>query len=233
MGSSNGCLTAKQVKEKFQAEGITFSKWAKEHGYRANQVYRVVNGQSKAKYGKDYEVAVKLGLKDKVGDEENLKQEEQVVSVEMECSSSIGNRLKEVRKELGLTQDSAPELCLITRESWNRHEKGKMLPGFNVLKELASTGGDINYIITGQRLEPGITDPQEIAYLKACRELPTPEAREVGIDALKAVAKHWEPGISVIGRRVSVKNETSLLGRFSINLRLLLARITAVKRRST
>jgi gp16 family phage-associated protein len=56
-------LTPDQVKDQFQSRGLTFSKWASDNGYRINEVYRVINGQSKAKYGKAHEIAVKLGLK--------------------------------------------------------------------------------------------------------------------------------------------------------------------------
>ena len=56
-------LTPEQVKEKFKQQGITFSDWAREHGYRPQEVIRVVNGFSKASYGKGHEIAVKLGLK--------------------------------------------------------------------------------------------------------------------------------------------------------------------------
>lgn len=56
-------LTAEQVKEKFIKEGRTFSSWAKENGFRPNEVYQVVNGASKAKYGRKHEIAKLLGMK--------------------------------------------------------------------------------------------------------------------------------------------------------------------------
>lgn len=56
-------LTPDQVKDQFQQRGITFSAWSLQNGYRVNEVYRVLNGQAKAKYGKAHEIAVKLGLK--------------------------------------------------------------------------------------------------------------------------------------------------------------------------
>ena len=56
-------LTPEQVKDRFQRQGQTFTKWAKANGYKLNDVYRVLNGQSKAKYGRAHEIAVKLGLK--------------------------------------------------------------------------------------------------------------------------------------------------------------------------
>ena len=56
-------LTPDQVKDQFQQRGLTFTQWAKDNGYRVNEVYRVLNGQAKAKYGNAHTIAVKLGLK--------------------------------------------------------------------------------------------------------------------------------------------------------------------------
>ncbi|CAD5107215.1 DNA-binding protein [Zestomonas carbonaria] len=63
MATATKALTAEQVKERFRAAGKTFTTWAKENGYSRNDVYRVLNGQLKANYGKAHEIAVKLGLK--------------------------------------------------------------------------------------------------------------------------------------------------------------------------
>lgn len=56
-------ISSEQVKENFQLNGETFTDWAVENGYTPNEVYRVLNGQAKAKYGRAHEIAVKLGLK--------------------------------------------------------------------------------------------------------------------------------------------------------------------------
>jgi gp16 family phage-associated protein len=56
-------MSAEQVKKRFRQQGITFTEWAQENGYTRNEVYRVLNGQAKAHYGKAHEIAVKLGLK--------------------------------------------------------------------------------------------------------------------------------------------------------------------------
>ena len=63
MAAVNKALTAEQVKERFRLNGWTFTNWAKENGYARNDVYRVLNGQLKANYGKAHDIAVKLGLK--------------------------------------------------------------------------------------------------------------------------------------------------------------------------
>ena len=41
-------MTPDQVKKKFALEGRTFAAWATEHGYRRHDVYRVLNGLTKA-----------------------------------------------------------------------------------------------------------------------------------------------------------------------------------------
>lgn len=56
-------LTADQVKQRFRENGITFTKWAEERGYKRHAVYRVLNGFDKAHYGQAHEIAVALGLK--------------------------------------------------------------------------------------------------------------------------------------------------------------------------
>ncbi|EMF9817896.1 DNA-binding protein [Escherichia coli] len=56
-------MTTDQVKALFRQRGVTCTRWAEDNGYTRNEVYRVLNGQSKANYGKAHEIAVKLGLK--------------------------------------------------------------------------------------------------------------------------------------------------------------------------
>ncbi|ENY6783336.1 DNA-binding protein [Providencia rettgeri] len=56
-------MTPEQVKNNLRQQGKTVTNWAKEHGYNRNQVYQVLNGQTKARYGAAHEIAVKLGLK--------------------------------------------------------------------------------------------------------------------------------------------------------------------------
>ena len=48
-------MTSEQVKNLFRQRGITFTRWAEEHGYSRNEVYRVLNGQTKARYGKAHD----------------------------------------------------------------------------------------------------------------------------------------------------------------------------------
>ncbi|MFV2950149.1 MULTISPECIES: DNA-binding protein [Pseudomonas] len=65
MATHAKALSAEQVKENFRRAGKTITEWATENGYTRNEVYRVLNGQAKAHYGKAHDIAVKLGLKAK------------------------------------------------------------------------------------------------------------------------------------------------------------------------
>ncbi len=56
-------MTANKVREQFRQRGETITEWALKNGYKRNEVYRVLNGQAKAYYGRAHEIAVKLGLK--------------------------------------------------------------------------------------------------------------------------------------------------------------------------
>ncbi len=56
-------LSPEQVKQRLRMQGETITQWAAKHGYTRNEVYRVLNGQAKAHYGKAHDIAVALGLK--------------------------------------------------------------------------------------------------------------------------------------------------------------------------
>lgn len=59
-------MTPEKIKQQLRNQGKTISDWAKEHGYPRHEVYRVLNGQSKAYYGRAHRIAVDLGLKRRV-----------------------------------------------------------------------------------------------------------------------------------------------------------------------
>ena len=55
--------TPDQVKIDFDNAGKTFAEWAISNGFEPQDVYKVLNGQAKAKRGKGHRIAVLLGLK--------------------------------------------------------------------------------------------------------------------------------------------------------------------------
>ena len=55
--------TPEQVRNDFDNAGKTFAEWAISNGFEPQDVYKVLNGQAKAKRGKGHQIAVLLGLK--------------------------------------------------------------------------------------------------------------------------------------------------------------------------
>lgn len=74
----------------------------------------------------------------------------------MENLISIGARLREVRKELGLTQAEFSAIAKnagtkgVTRQSQSNYEKGEQSPSVEYLAAIAAAGADVEYILTGQ-----------------------------------------------------------------------------------
>ena len=81
----------------------------------------------------------------------------------------ISKRLTSERLRLGMTQAEAAETCGVTRSMWGRYEKGKASMGCDVLVRFASVGGDVNFILTGIRVEQGQLSPRESALLENYR----------------------------------------------------------------
>ena len=67
-------------------------------------------------------------------------------------TSLFAKRLTEERKKLGLTQNKAAEICGVSRRMWGHYEKGRSLPGCEVLFALAQIGADFNFLMNGMRV---------------------------------------------------------------------------------
>ena len=57
--------TPAQVKQEFINSGTPVSNWATKNVFVPQEVYKVLNGQAKGNFGRAYEIAVALGLKNK------------------------------------------------------------------------------------------------------------------------------------------------------------------------
>lgn len=85
---------------------------------------------------------------------------------------TIGKRLKEARLAAQYkSQGDLAEAIGIARESQNRFESGKQIPGGEYLAKVAGAGLDVIYILTGS---PGALSSEESALLEnyraACTE---------------------------------------------------------------
>lgn len=56
--------TSKEVKADFEKNGISIRSWAEANGFRRTDVYAVLDGRVKAKYGNGHVIAVALGMKE-------------------------------------------------------------------------------------------------------------------------------------------------------------------------
>lgn len=86
----------------------------------------------------------------------------------MNPSYLVGNRLRDERERLGLSQAEAGAMAGVSREMWGRYERGA-LPGGEVFVLLGSTEMDVLYIITGQRSQPLASSPDEEMLMGAYR----------------------------------------------------------------
>lgn len=66
----------------------------------------------------------------------------------MISKSLFGNRLREERKKLGLTQVEAAEKCGIERETWGKYERGIFMPGGDVLISFLGLGVNVSYLFS-------------------------------------------------------------------------------------
>lgn len=58
--------TGEEVKAEFARNGISIGSWAKANGFKRSDVYAVLDGRNKAKYGNAHAIAVALGMKEGV-----------------------------------------------------------------------------------------------------------------------------------------------------------------------
>lgn len=113
----------------------------------------------------------------------------------------FGDRLREVRKTLGLTQEQAAELVGLTRVHWGRCERGGLVPGGEALIALANAGADMGFLLTGQRpaglIEPALK-PDEAALLDNYRHLPKEQQ-----DILRATSAAFAQPVAGLKKRAA------------------------------
>lgn len=80
-------------------------------------------------------------------------------TTDSEEKSSIGLRLREERVRLGLSQADMGEVMQVDRKVIRYYEEDKTSPRADQLVELMLQGGDVVYIITGQKLPLSVHQP--------------------------------------------------------------------------
>lgn len=93
---------------------------------------------------------------------------------------SIGERLREERTRLDMTQPAFGAVAGITKKTQGLYESDARAPDATYLGAIAEAGADVLYIVTGQRsqaLPPAATLPQDEGALLVAYRACSPEAR--------------------------------------------------------
>lgn len=116
----------------------------------------------------------------------------------MNSFGSIGERLREERERLGLSQTEAADIAAnagvagATRQSQALYEKGKRMPDAAYLAAIQAAGYNVLYILTGQRgggASPPPLKPDEAALVDNYRH--SPKDQQAILQATSAAfAKH-------------------------------------------
>ena len=99
---------------------------------------------------------------------------------------NIGDRLKEERERLRMTQESFSVAGGAGKRAYIRYEQGERLPDAGFLAAISASGADVLYIVTGQRNERALSSDEQtlIGYY---REAP-PAVRRAAMGALLGAA---------------------------------------------
>lgn len=124
---------------------------------------------------------------------------------------SIGERLREERVRLSLSQELMGESAGVRKQAQLKYEKGERHPDAAYLERLAAIGVDVLYVLTGRRAPAGngygIAEPgpagnlslAELGLIKGWRQLDAKGRQAVTamIDALTQGAPGRPPGTAV------------------------------------
>lgn len=121
---------------------------------------------------------------------------------------SVGKRLKEERKRLGLTQEEIAVQLDVSRYAQLNFEKDINLPGGAYLLAAIARGVDVMYVLSGQRSE---YDPSEAALLSAFR-LASQSAQTAALAALGLVPPAPAPGPSIKIERGDIGQINTIAG---------------------
>jgi transcriptional regulator with XRE-family HTH domain len=119
--------------------------------------------------------------------------------------NTIGNRLKEERARLGITQEKMALAGGVQKRAQARYESGERCPDGHYLASVAELGADVNYILTGVRITQakqgdngrGNFDEEDIRMLNMINRLPEPQKKkeiadiETFLQSFDEAISHW------------------------------------------
>lgn len=119
--------------------------------------------------------------------------------------NTIGNRLKEERARLGITQEKMALAGGVQKRAQARYESGERCPDGHYLARVAELGADVNYILTGVRITQakqgdngrGNFDEEDVRMLNMIKRLPEPQKKkeiadiETFLQSFDEAISHW------------------------------------------
>lgn len=111
----------------------------------------------------------------------------------------IGQRLKQERQRLKLTQPEFAELALTKKRTLIDWEKGVSSPTAPQLSAMANAGVDILYVITGEQNKVQNLAPDEELLMESYRQLSAGERRELLSGILSGRGTRGGAGFEVSG----------------------------------
>jgi|APLak6261698228_1056238.scaffolds.fasta_scaffold00498_9 gp16 family phage-associated protein len=63
-------LSYSEVRNLFETNGISVAEWSRDHGFPSALVYRVLRGEAKCRRGATHKIALALGIKAPVSEEQ-------------------------------------------------------------------------------------------------------------------------------------------------------------------
>jgi transcriptional regulator with XRE-family HTH domain len=117
--------------------------------------------------------------------------------------NTIGNRLKEERARLGITQEKMALAGGVQKRAQARYESGERCPDGHYLAKVAELGADVNYILTGVRITQakqgdngrGNFDEEDVRMLNMIKRLPEPQKKKEIAD-IEALLQSFDEAIS-------------------------------------
>ena len=102
--------------------------------------------------------------------------------------STIAERFKEVREQLGLSQIAMGAIGGVKKNTIINYEKGDSSPTADYLSALAKIGVDVLYLVTGQRMTATLEDEERV-LLNYYRAAPEP-IKKAAIGVLLSTQSH-------------------------------------------
>lgn len=96
---------------------------------------------------------------------------------------TVGERLKAERERLGLSQTALGEMCGVQKRTQINYEKGDRSPDALYLAAFHAAGGDVMWVVIGDRTAPALLPPEESVLLDHYRASP-PELRRAALRVL-------------------------------------------------